>query len=139
MATLKTAPTDASVDDFLADVPDEARRADAYAVRDVLTEVTGEPATMWGDAIVGFGRRHLRYASGRELDWFLVGFSPRKTATTLYLAEEFPDKEALLARLGRHSVGKGCLYVKRLADVDVAVLTELVRASVAQARTDQAG
>ncbi|MEH1055924.1 DUF1801 domain-containing protein [Micromonospora sp. CPCC 206171] len=136
MATLKTAPTTASVDDFLAAVPDETRRRDAIAVRDLMRRVTGEPPTMWGDAIVGFGQRHLRYASGRELDWFLVGFSPRKAATTLYLGEEFPEKEQLLARLGRHTVGKGCLYVKRLADVDLDVLTELVRASVAQARAD---
>jgi hypothetical protein len=136
MATLKTAPTTASVDDFLAAVPDETRRRDAIAVRDLMRQVTGEPPTMWGDAIVGFGHRHLRYASGRELDWFLVGFSPRKAATTLYLGEGFPEKEQLLARLGRHTVGKGCLYVKRLADVDLDVLTELVRASVAQARAE---
>ncbi|MGN9889649.1 DUF1801 domain-containing protein [Micromonospora sp. L31] len=136
MATLKTAPTTASVDDFLAAVPDETRRRDAIAVRDLMRQVTGEPPTMWGDAIVGFGQRHLRYASGRELDWFLVGFSPRKAATTLYLGEGFPEKEQLLARLGRHTVGKGCLYVKRLADVDLDVLTELVRASVAQARAE---
>ncbi|MGK5445359.1 DUF1801 domain-containing protein [Micromonospora sp. URMC 105] len=136
MATLKTAPTDASADDFLAAVPDETRRRDALVVRDLMRQVTGEPPTMWGDAIVGFGQRHLRYASGRELDWFLVGFSPRKAATTLYLAEEFGEKEQLLARLGRHTTGKGCLYVKRLADVDLDVLTELVRASVAQARAE---
>ncbi|WP_346536890.1 DUF1801 domain-containing protein [Micromonospora sp. DPT] len=138
MATLKTAPTTASVDDFLAGVPDETRRRDAIAVRDLMRQVTGEPPTMWGDAIVGFGHRHrhLRYASGRELDWFLVGFSPRKAATTLYLGEGFPEMEQLLARLGRHTVGKGCLYVKRLADVDLDVLTELVRASVAQARAE---
>ncbi|MGS2615615.1 DUF1801 domain-containing protein [Micromonospora sp. LZ34] len=137
MATLKTAPTAASVDDFLAAVPDDARRRDATVVRDLMRQVTGEPPTMWGDAIVGFGQRRLRYATGRELDWFLVGFSPRKAATTLYLPEEFPGKQELLARLGRHTVGKGCLYVKRLADVDVEVLTELVRAAVAQARADQ--
>ncbi|MCM0673981.1 DUF1801 domain-containing protein [Micromonospora phytophila] len=139
MATLKTAPTGASVDDFLAAVADDTRRRDAATVRDVMHRVSGEPAVIWGDAIVGFGQRRLRYASGRELDWFLVGFSPRKAATTLYLGEEFPDKERLLARLGRHSVGKGCLYVKRLADVDLDVLTELIRASVGQARTGQAG
>ncbi|MFI5486861.1 DUF1801 domain-containing protein [Micromonospora echinaurantiaca] len=138
MATLKTAPTAASVDDFLAAVPDEARRADATAVRDLMRAVTGEPPTMWGDSIVGFGQRRLRYATGRELDWFLVGFSPRKAATTLYLPEEFPGKPELLARLGRHTVGKGCLYVKRLADVDVEVLTELVRVAAAQARAGSA-
>jgi hypothetical protein len=129
MAQLKTARTDASVDDFLATIPDPTRRADAIAVRELIGRVTGLPAAMWGTNIVGFGFRQLRYASGRELDWFVLGFAPRKAATTLYLGESFPGKEELLARLGPHTVGKGCVYVKRLAAVDADVLEQLVAAS----------
>lgn len=140
MATLKTARTDASVDEFLAAVPDEVRRRDAHTVRDLMARVTGEPPAMWGDAIVGFGQRRLRYASGRELDWFLVGFSPRKQAITLYLLDGFEEHAALLDRLGKHSVGRGCLYLKRLDEVDPAVLAELVTESVARNRRgDTAG
>lgn len=131
MATLKTSRTDASVDDFLATVPDEARRADAVAIRDLMARLTGDRGAMWGANIVGFGETRLRYASGRTLDWFVVGFSPRKAATTLYLGEEFTGKAELLARLGPHSTGKGCVYVKRLAAVDAIVLEELVKAATA--------
>jgi hypothetical protein len=134
MATLKTARTDANVDDFLAGVADEGRRRDARMVRDLMARVTGEQPAMWGDSIVGFGQRHLRYATGRELDWFVVGFSPRKQALTLYLSESFAGREELLTRLGRHSTGKGCVYIKRLDDVDPTVLRDLVAASVDRAR-----
>ncbi|GAA3382080.1 DUF1801 domain-containing protein [Cryptosporangium minutisporangium] len=129
MATLKTARTDASVDEFLAAVPDERRRADAVAVRDLMARVTGDSGAMWGGSIVGFGRVRLKYASRREVDWFVLGFSPRKAATTLYLGAGFPEKEALLARLGPHAVGKGCVYIKRLDAVDPDVLDELVTAA----------
>jgi Domain of unknown function (DU1801) len=134
MAEVKTQPNDRDVDAFLDSVPDPKRRADAEAVRDLMAEVSGEPARMWGDSIVGFGSQHLRYASGRELDWFTVGFSPRKQNTTIYLTEGFEAYEELLGRLGPHSLGKSCLYVKRLDDVDTAVLRQLVTDSVARAR-----
>jgi hypothetical protein len=136
MATLKTARTDASVDDFLAGVPDERRRAEAFSVRDLMVRVTGEQPAMWGESIVGFGSRHLRYATGRELDWFDVGFSPRKQELTVYLNDDFAGRDELLAQLGPHSTGKACLYVKRLDKVDLAVLERLVAASVEHGRAD---
>ncbi len=130
MAEMQTVPTGASVDDFLAAIPDERRRRDAIAVRELMSTVTGQPGVMWGASIVGFGRRRLTYTSGRTLDWFTVGFSPRKQAITLYLTDGFDGLEELLARLGPHSVGKSCLYVKRFDEVDPAVLGELIDAAV---------
>jgi Domain of unknown function (DU1801) len=133
MAELKTQANDGDVDAFLDRVPDPQRRADAVAVRKLMADVSGQPGRMWGDSIVGFGQQHLRYSSGRELDWFVVGFSPRKQSMTIYLTEGFEAHQALLDRLGPHSLGKSCLYVKRLDDVDIDVLRELVGASVASA------
>lgn len=134
MAEPRTTRNDASVEAFLDAVPDARRREDALDVCALLAEVTGEPPAMWGDAIVGFGSMPLRYASGRELDWPVIGFSPRKAALTLYLMEGFDGFEDLLARLGRHRTGKGCLYLPSLADVDQAVLRELVTRSVGHVR-----
>jgi hypothetical protein len=131
VAELKTVRTDADVDDFLSAITDERRRGDAVAVRELMASVTGEPGAMWGAGIIGFGTRTLRYASGRTLDWFIVGFSPRKQSTTLYLTDGFDSFEDALQRLGPHSLGKSCLYVKRLDDVDRVVLTELIKAAVA--------
>ena len=133
---MQTQPTSASVPDFLAAVPDERRRADARQICALLTEVTEEPAVMWGDSIVGFGSRTLRYPDGRETPWMLVGFSARKAATVLYLAEGFEQHAELLGRLGPHSIGKSCLYLKRLDAVDTAVLRDLVTDSVRAGRAD---
>ena len=130
MAELKTQQNDASVTDFINGV-DEKRRDDCFALLDLMEEVTGAPATMWGSAIVGFGNDHYTYASGREGDWPVVGFSPRKQNLTLYIMAGFDRYEELLAKLGKHSTGKSCLYIKRLADVDRDVLRALVAASVA--------
>ena len=126
----KTCPTDADVSAFLQSVPDERRREDAKAVCRVMQEVTGEEPVLWGTSIVGFGSARLQYASGRELDWPLVGFSPRKAATTVYLMDGFEERGDLLARLGPHSIGKSCLYLKRLSEVDLDVLRELIAESV---------
>jgi hypothetical protein len=134
VAELKTQPTGDDVEAFLAAIPDEQRRADARAVCDLLARVTGKPAVMWGKAIVGFGQQHLRYDSGRELDWMVIGFSPRKANTTIYLSGGLDTYADLLSRLGKHTTGGGCLYLKRLADVDPAVLEELLTRSVAHAR-----
>jgi hypothetical protein len=134
MSDLKTQPTAARVADFLAAIPDEARRADCQALAVLMERATGAPPTMWGASIIGFGRYHYRYASGREGDWFLTGFAPRKSDLTLYIMVGFDGYEPLLARLGRHKTGKSCLYVKRLADLDLAALEELVTASVRQLR-----
>jgi hypothetical protein len=134
MAQLKTRPTRASVSAFLAAIPDPGRRADCRKVAAILRRATGARPRMWGPSIVGFGTHHYRYASGREGDWFIIGFAPRKDALTLYLMGGYQRHGPLLRKLGRHQRGRGCLYIKRLADVDLAVLTRLVQVSVAHAR-----
>jgi hypothetical protein len=135
VATNKTQASPASVDDFLAGVEPAQRREDARAVREMLARVTGEPARMWGPAIVGFGSYHYRYDSGREGDMCRIGFSPRKAQTVLYIPGGFPRYEQLLERLGKHSTGKGCLYIKRLVDVDTDVLETLSGEAWAYMRT----
>lgn len=130
MAELKTQKNDASVEAFLHTV-DENRREDCFALLKLMEEVTGAEAKMWGSAIVGFGSYHYKYASGREGDWMITGFSPRKQNLTLYIMAGFDRYDELLAKLGKHSIGKSCLYIKRLADVDTDVLRQLVEASVA--------
>jgi hypothetical protein len=134
MATLKTTPTAASVEAFLATVEDERRRDDCRTVLDLMQRVTGEPPAMWGDSIVGFGSYHYVYDSGREGDWFLTGFSPRKRNLSLYIMAGFSDYDELMERLGKHKTGKSCLYVNRLSDIDLDVLEALVRKSVAHMR-----
>ena len=134
MAEPKTKPHAASVEAFLAAVDDPQRRADAHAVLALMRGVTGEEPRMWGPSIVGFGKYHYRYASGHEGDSCLTGFSPRKAALTIYLMPGFEQREETLTRLGKFKAGKGCLYVKRLADIDLEVLRELVAASVKHLR-----
>lgn len=131
MAELKTKRTRASVTAFLSAIPDPERRRDARAVAALLRWVTGERPSMWGTNIVGFGHRTLRYASGREIDWMVAAFAPRADRITLYLTCDLTRHRELLSRLGRHRKGKGCLHLRRLADVDPAVLEELVRDTVA--------
>lgn len=128
-AELKTRRTMASVEGFLEGV-DEARRDDCRTLLRIMKKATGEGPRMWGSTIVGFGTYHYKYDSGREGDWFLTGFSPRTQDLTIYITSGFDRHEALLARLGRHRIGKSCLYVKRLADVDLAVLETLLSASI---------
>ena len=130
MAETKTKPTAVSVADFIAAVEDPARRADATALVALLEDETGEPATMWGSSIIGFGRYHYRYASGHEGDAVLVGLSPRKANLVLYMAADEPERSERLARLGKHKSGKGCVYVNRLSDLDEGVLREMARVSV---------
>lgn len=132
MAEPKTRPTDASVDDFLAAVPSPQRRDDAVAVASLLAEVTGEPPVLWGTSIVGFGTTELTGSGGRTTQWPVVGFSPRKAELVLYLDQALPDE--LFATLGPHRRGVGCLYLKKLADVDAAALRTLVERSVAASR-----
>jgi hypothetical protein len=134
MAELKTKATDASVEAFLNCVADEKKRADAFRVLQIMREETGEEPQMWGESMVGFGRYHYQYASGRQGDWPLTAFSPRKANLTLYITPGFDRYEALLAGLGKFTTGKSCLYVKRLSDVDETALRELVRQSVAVMR-----
>ncbi|MCB0621068.1 MAG: DUF1801 domain-containing protein [Saprospiraceae bacterium] len=130
MSDLKTTPNNASVEDFLNQVEPEQKRQDAFEILRMMKEVTGAEPQMWGPSIVGFGAYHYKYESGREGDWFLVGFSPRKQNLTLYIMAGFKRYEELLAKLGKHKTGKSCLYLNKLADVDQKVLREMVAASV---------
>lgn len=141
MADAKTKPTAADVGSFLAAIDGEQRRADAASLVEIMSRITGRPPVLWGSSIVGFGRYHYKYASGHEGDGCLVGFSPRKAEFSIYLTGiYFPDSkapaEAMLAKLGNHKIGKACLYVKRLADIDIAVLSELVALSVTRMKQD---
>ena len=130
MAENKTKPTEVSVDDFLDAVPDPQRRADGKTLRALMERLSGEPAKMWGPSIVGFGTCHYKYDSGREGDMPRIGFSPRAKELVLYLASDFPRYQGLMDRLGKYKTSKACLYVKRLADVDEAVLEELCAESL---------
>lgn len=131
MAELKTKPGDESVDAFLDAIADEGRRADCRALVAIMQQITGEPPVMWG-TMVGFGRYRYRYESGRTGEWFVTGFSPRKGDLTLYLGylPEASAADPLLAGLGRHKRGKGCLYLRRLADVDPEVLRQIIARGV---------
>jgi hypothetical protein len=129
MAELKTKVNDASVEDFLNGIEDETRRADAFEILRLMKSVTRKPPRMWGPSIVGFGQYHYKYASGHEGDMCIIGFSPRAQAFTLYMYAGVGPHEALLDKLGKHSSGKGCLYIKRLTDVDTRVLRQLISAS----------
>ena len=123
--------TGAPVAEFLAQVPDEQRREDAHRLCALMQEITGEPPAMWGTSIIGFGSYHYRYASGREGDSALASFSPRSQALAIYLIGDFEERHgSVLARLGPHKAGKGCLYIKRLDDVDTGALRELIDRSV---------
>jgi hypothetical protein len=130
MAELKTKKTAASVKDFLNRVPNERKRKDSFAVLKLMQEVTGAKPAMWGPSIVGFGQYHYKYASGREGDMPLAGFSPRKQALTLYITAGFDGYGELLGKLGKYKTGKACLYINKLEDVDLATLKEMVRRSV---------
>ena len=130
MAELKTKPNDASVEDFLKSVQDEKKRKDGFAFLKLMKEITKTSPKMWGPSIVGFGNYHYKYESGREGDMFLVGFSPRKQSLTIYIMPGFDRYEELMSKLGKYKTGKACLYIKKLEDVDVATLRELVRQSV---------
>ncbi len=130
MAELKTKKNDASVEGFLIGVENERRREDSFVVLEMMKRITGEEPTMWGSSIVGFGSYHYRYASGREGDWPRIGFSPRKQSLTLYVMPGFSNYDDLLSRLGKHRTGKSCLYVNKLADVDMDVLEQLIRSSL---------
>lgn len=135
MAELKTKQNSASVATFLNSIEDKQKRADARKIASMMRAATGSRAKMWGTAIVGFGSYHYKYASGREGDWMLVGFSPRKQNLTIYIMPGFKAFDKLMAKLGKHSTGKSCLYIKRLADVDEKVLEKLIAESVQYMRS----
>lgn len=130
MAEMKTKPTDASVEKFLNKIPDDARREDCLAIARMMEEITGSKPKMWGDSLVGFGSYHYKYASGREGDWPITGFSPRKQDLTLYIMPGFEQYKDLMGQLGKHRTGRSCLYLKRLSDVHLPTLKKLIRESV---------
>jgi hypothetical protein len=134
MAENKTKPTTSSAGAYVNSLPDATRRSDAKVLVQLMQRASGETPTMWGPSIIGFGSYHYRYDSGREGHMPLIGFSPRKAANVLYGMLGSSDAEALLAKLGKHTTGKGCLYIKKLADVQETVLETLIRSAVAHHR-----
>lgn len=129
LMSLKTTKNDQSVEDFLNRVDDEKKRTDSFSILQLMKDVTGEEPQMWGDSMIGFGTYQYKYASGREGEWFLTGFSPRKQNLTLYIMSGFSEYETLLEKLGKYKTGKSCLYLNTLEDVNLDVLEELVRLS----------
>ncbi len=138
MAELKTSPNDRSVDDFIAGVADPKRREECRTILKLMQRVTKAKPKMWGTSIVGFGSYHYRYASGREGDWFLSGFSPRKQNLTLYVMSGFARQADLMRQLGKYKTGSSCLYIKSLEDIDLGTLETLVRQSVEHMRKNSA-
>lgn len=134
MAEPKNKASGASVADFLKGIGDAGRRADCKAIAAMMRKATGKRARVWGKSMVGFGRYHYEYASGREGDWFECGFSPRAQNLTIYIMPGFGAYDDLMKRLGKHRTGKSCLYIKRLSDVDVGVLQRLIDESVQEIR-----
>jgi hypothetical protein len=134
MAELKTKVNDASIDAFIESVDDESKRKETYAILEMMRKSAKTEPKMWGSAIIGFGDYHYVYASGREGDWFLIGLSPRKQNLTLYVMGGWDYNAELLAKLGKHSMGKGCLYIKRLSDVNITILEQLIDESVVHAK-----
>ena len=134
MAESKTKPTAVSVDDYLASLPDQRKAVDARLLIQMMNEITGEPPVMWGPTMIGFGNWHYVYETGTHGDAFFTGFAPRSAALTIYLTAGLDVVQDELARLGKHKVGKGCLYIKRLSDIDLTVLREMIAKSDALTR-----
>ncbi len=132
MAELKTKQTEESVEKFLNSVKDKKQRADSFEVLKMFKQITKEKPKMWGPSIIGFGKYHYKYASGREGDWPIAAFSPRKGNLTLYLMPGFDEKSETMKKLGKFKTGKCCLYIKKLEDVKLSVLKELINSSVAE-------
>ena len=132
MSEPKTKPTDESVEEFLDTVDHPQKKKDSFELLKIMKEVAQEEPIMWGTSIIGFGSYHYRYASGREGDWPIVGFSPRKRSLTVYLTSSLDEIGDLLGKLGKHRVGKGCLYINKLSDVDTDVLKEIIKKSIAR-------
>jgi hypothetical protein len=130
LAELKTTRNDQNPEAFLNTVEDGKKRQDSFTILNLMQEVTGEKPVMWGSSIIGFGTYHYKYESGRENDWFVAGFSPRKQNLTLYITGGFDQYDNLLNKLGKYKTGKACLYIKKIEDVDLDALKELVSASV---------
>jgi hypothetical protein len=130
MSDLKTRPTDEKVEDFLKNVEHPVKRKDSFEIMKMMKDITKKDPKMWGNSIVGFGSQRFKYASGREGKWFETGFSPRKQSLTLYITAGFDRYENLLKKLGKHKLGKSCLYINKLQDVGKETLKELIKESV---------
>jgi hypothetical protein len=130
MAENKTKPTSESVLDFLNSVKDEEKRKDSFVILELMKKASGEVPKMWGTSLIGFGDVHITSASGREVDWFRIGFSPRKANFSLYLSFNIKEHVEALNKLGKHKTGMGCLYINKLADIDMKVLKELINTSL---------
>ena len=131
LAEIKTKPTSASVEDFINQIKDEQKRKDSFVLLEIMKEATGEEPVLWGSAIIGFGnRRYKSPSTGREVDWLLMGFSPRKTSLSIYLMGGIKDHADALKKLGKHKTGVGCLYINKLDDVDLKVLKKIIDASL---------
>lgn len=133
-AELKTKETNASVKNFLNNIRDEQKRKDTTSICEIMERLSGEKPKMWGQALIGFGNKVIKYESGRELDWMRIGFSPRKANLTLYLTDGIARHPQLLEKLGKHKTGVGCLYIKALSDIDLKVLEKLISASLGNVR-----
>lgn len=134
MAELKTKATNMSIMEFIDGVDDEQKRNDCLQLLKLMSEVTNEEAKMWGDSIIGFGSYHYKYQSGREGDWFLTGFSPRKQNLTIYIMAGFTNFDSLMLKLGKFKTGSSCLYIKKLNDIDMNILKELIYQSIEYVR-----
>ena len=130
MAELKTKPNAANVEDFLKQVENPKKREDSFKILTLMKEITGAEPIMWGPSIIGFGTYRYKYESGREADWFLTGFSPRKQNLTLYIMTGFKKYDELLSKLGKYKTGKSCLYINKIEDIDTEVLKEMIENSV---------
>ncbi len=131
LAEIKTKPTAASVEDFLNTVEDEQKRQDSFVLLEIMKKASGEKPKMWGGSIIGFGnKRYKSPATGREVDWLRIGFSPRKANLSLYISVSLKEHAAALEKLGNHKTGVGCLYIKRLEDIDIKVLKDMIAASL---------
>ena len=137
MTELKTKPTDKSVEQYLKKVENPTKREDSFKILELMKEVTKEEPVMWGDSIIDFGTYHYKYASGREGDWFLVGFSPRKQNLVIYLMTGFEKHQNLLKNLGKYKTGKSCLYVNKLKDINIQSLRELILKSVKHLKEEE--
>lgn len=130
MAELKTKLNDQNVESFLNSISDNQKREDSYTLLEMMKQATHAEPKMWGSSIIGFGSTHYKYESGREGDWFLIGFSPRKENLTLYIMGGFPQHAELLKALGKHKTGKSCLYIKRIKEIDLSILQQLIEQSL---------
>jgi hypothetical protein len=130
MAENKTKPTSASVEDFINSIKEEQKRKDSLVILDMMKKASGEDAKMWGSSIIGFGLERLKSPSGREVDWLRIGFSPRKANLSLYLTGDVRMHASALEKLGKHKTGVGCIYIKKLADIDIKVLKEMIDAAL---------